>query len=531
MSITRNAAKGSLLVATILALGACTGPEIAVREIASPVSQADLSVTDRLGEAAAQMRMGNVGLAIESYRKALRKSPRSALAHAGIAAAYDRMGRFDLSLDHYQVALAIQPEDPRLYGALAGSLRAQGRPMDAARVMAEGRARQMQAQEIDTLAVAEAPPGSPVPRTPVAFLGPPSAPELVAGSINVLPTPLDADAMIGAVTVRLPEAEPRHYDRPDLPGVVTRRAGADIRAPAGELAIVDLVTIASDAPRVLPAGKAARPELAAQRVALVPGVVPVVQLDTVSAEAPSYETRLERAAVPAPTLHAAPLRMKSVRLRAPAPATLAPPPQAVPVAPAPKYAFAARPVPVVSPRPAGLVREVTDLEAPDGATLLIEAPRARGSAATPPVAPKPLRARLERLTSGEVALVTTNKPVWERRPAYRTRVVEKTPTATTVQFTRAAREPAPVMLIAAGASVRLAEAARTQLAPEGVKVVETTRSPTARARSVLFFPKGREEDAKALVARFGFRIAAQVGPVDVMTLHLGADANAALLGG
>ena len=513
-----------MLAATaVAALGACTGPQVEVRQLASPIEQGDIAIAERLAEAHGQMRLGNVGLAIESYRKALRKHPRSALAHVGIAAAYDRMGRYDISLDHYQVALALQPDDPRLYVALAGSLRAQGRPVDAARVMAEAKARQLQATQGEALASAET-------RPPAEFLGPPSAPELVAGSINILPKPIRAEAVTRGLTVRLPQ--PRRVEAVDAPEL----SDPNIVAPAGELPEVHLVTLERET--VPSSGRRPdAPRLVDEGLRMRAGTMPVVELRTLDkavdiADLPRSQARAK------PELTAAPLPMTRMVLAAPEVTHVTPVDRTIPLAPAPKLAMAAAPLPVVNAGPAPAVRDLplglaeTVGATPKGDAVMLQAPLPQKERAPLPATKKRTSARLERMTSGEVALVTTTQPLWEKRPrtrpGYTSQVVERTPTSTTVQFTRARVEATPVVLIAAGATVRLAEAARTRLEPQGVRVVETGGSPTARRRSVLFYPKGREEDAKALVASLGFRVAAQVGPVTTMTLHLGSDAQAAL---
>ncbi|MBW0144066.1 CHAT domain-containing protein [Sphingomicrobium clamense] len=508
---------GMLAATTALALAACAGPQVEVRQIASPLSQEDISVADRLGEAHAMMRMGNVGLAIESYRKALRKSPRSALAHVGMARAYDRMGRYDLSLDHYQVALALSPEDPSMYAALSASLRAQGRPVDAARVMAEGRARQIQ----QTDAVAET-------RIPAQFLGPPSAPELVAGSLNIVPKPLSAEAVTSGITVRLPQ--PRRVEGPDAPALDNENIVASGKFDAP---VVDLVTLSPEA--VPESGlRPDAPQIDAGSVQMAGRNVGVVEIRSLQQGVSISD--LPRSKASRPELVSAPLKVAEVKLEAPTVATLERPAEEIAVMPAPKLAMRTSPLPFVDAGPAPVVRDVPLAMAqgvePTAANpaVLLNAPKVARRHPMP-VATKRDRARLERMSSGEVALVTTATPAWESRPAYRSEVVDRTRTKTTVQFTRAKVEAAPVMLIGAGNSMQLAERAKTRLVAEGVRVADTGKSSTARARSVLFYPKGREEDAKALVARFGFRIAAQAGPVEVMTLHLGKDAQAALLGG
>jgi len=57
----------------------------------------------------AYFAQGQYGLALESFRAALRQSPDSARNLNGVAACYDRMLRFDLADGYYQQALALDP--------------------------------------------------------------------------------------------------------------------------------------------------------------------------------------------------------------------------------------------------------------------------------------------------------------------------------------------------------------------------------------------------------------------------------------
>ena len=50
-----------------------------------------------LADARAQLALGSVGLALESFRKLQREQPESADTYAGIAACYATMGRYDLA--------------------------------------------------------------------------------------------------------------------------------------------------------------------------------------------------------------------------------------------------------------------------------------------------------------------------------------------------------------------------------------------------------------------------------------------------
>ena len=124
-----------------LAATACSSGELNVRSIASPLSAGRQPANFRLAEGNAQFALGNVALALEAYRKALREEPASIDAMVGLAACYDRMGRPDLSRRHYEMALATQPAEPALYVAFAQSLDNQGRAPEAARVKAELAAR------------------------------------------------------------------------------------------------------------------------------------------------------------------------------------------------------------------------------------------------------------------------------------------------------------------------------------------------------------------------------------------------------
>ena len=94
-------------------------------------------VSFRVAEARGQFALGNIALALESFRKAAREDPASVDALVGIAACYDRMGRFDLSRRNYEAALALAPGDPALLTAFAASLDQQQLGAEATRVRGE----------------------------------------------------------------------------------------------------------------------------------------------------------------------------------------------------------------------------------------------------------------------------------------------------------------------------------------------------------------------------------------------------------
>src|SRR5688572_2083588 len=92
--------------AAVLVATGCGGerPELQIRPTAAPLSATAKPLPFRIAEGNAHLALGNVGLAIESFRKALREQPDSAEAMVGLALGYDRMSRFDLSRRYYESA-------------------------------------------------------------------------------------------------------------------------------------------------------------------------------------------------------------------------------------------------------------------------------------------------------------------------------------------------------------------------------------------------------------------------------------------
>ncbi len=190
------------LLATAIAISSCSGSAIEVRSIKQPLAQGHQPADARVAEGNAQLALGNVGLAIEAYRKALRDQPDNVDAIMGLATCYDRMGRPDLSRRHYEMALAVEPANTDVYSQFAQSLESQGRRDEAARVETE----------LAMRAVA------------------PETSRNVPGSVPVLPPP-----PAQSVTVAL--APPR-----SLPVAVERPAGNGVRLERISLREVALVT-------------------------------------------------------------------------------------------------------------------------------------------------------------------------------------------------------------------------------------------------------------------------------------------------
>ena len=191
-----------ITLAATLGVTACATGEFNVRPTKSALAEGRLPSNARVAEGNGQLALGNVGLAIEAYRKALREQPDNVEAMMGLASCYERMGRADLSRRHYEMALAADPTNTEIYSHFAQSLDAQGQRDEAARVKTELAARVVA----------------------------PEASREVPGSVPVLPPP-----PAQSVTVAL--APPR-----SVPVAVERPANAGMRLQRLSMREVALVT-------------------------------------------------------------------------------------------------------------------------------------------------------------------------------------------------------------------------------------------------------------------------------------------------
>jgi len=164
-----------------VAAASCTANSIDVRSIKQPLAEGSQPVNFRVAEGASQLALGNVGLAVEAFRKALRDQPDSVPAMMGLATCYDRMGRGDLSRRYYESALAVDPANTEVYSLFAQSLDSQGQRDEAARVKTELAARVV-APEASRDVPGSVPvlPPPPAQSVTVALAPPRSAPVAVA---------------------------------------------------------------------------------------------------------------------------------------------------------------------------------------------------------------------------------------------------------------------------------------------------------------------------------------------------------------
>ena len=100
-----------MAAATLMLAAASCGDEgkLEIRSTPSPFAAGQQAVPFRIAEANGQFALGNVALALEGYRKALREDPASLDALTGLAACYDQMGRFDLSRRYHEIGAGDRP--------------------------------------------------------------------------------------------------------------------------------------------------------------------------------------------------------------------------------------------------------------------------------------------------------------------------------------------------------------------------------------------------------------------------------------
>ena len=424
--------KAMTAVALTLLTGCAGNSEIAVRPLPTVLAQGQRPISFRIAEARGQFALGNVALALESFRKALRDDPASVDALVGLAGCYDAMGRFDVSRGQYEAALAIAPADTRLLGQFAASLQRQGLASEAEAVRQE-------------MAARAAPPALAAAAVTVAM------PVARAAPLAALPA-VEADDSAEA-TVTLVEATPMVAASGPVPD--------ETPVPLARPAPADILASATIAPP--PAGSAPL----TQRLALI---------------------------VPPPPRPA----MKAIQAVAPTPAPV-PVTAVARVVPAPVVASAA---PTADPAPF-----VAPLIAPVEVADALPAVVSSGP-------------RLERLTLGEVALVTT--------PARRPAPPRPAPAPLAMPSAILARAAAPVrfsslappladqqslrtdgrervLLVLNAARVQgLAARTRRYLAGHGVRQALVGDAPRVRDRSVIIAPPSQWARAKALARSLKF---------------------------
>jgi hypothetical protein len=502
-----------LLIGGSLATAGCAAShEFQVRAIPDPATKIRQGGA-QIAEARSMLALGNAGLALEAFRKILREQPANADAYAGIAACYAQMGRYDLERANYEFALAYAPHDPALLNALATSLDRLGEGAKAMEIRAE----------LVRMAAA--------PKSEVT--------EAATTPVNV--------PQLSSVTVKLPAARPPAIQRTALSerSVPVPPARA-IPAPATRSAEVELRTVRAPALNMtaLDAGLQA---------SLVPAPEPVRQEPILAMPAPrATSTQVELPSVSPPVLQVA---ARAVDLPGSLVPAAEPPREKTSVAmPVPREASAKLQIAPLAP--AVLHGPAADLDVPIVLAVERQPDVAPAVPREPPKAPVPKQEIaaavanngpfLERLSTGEVALVTTSEPLWRpqaapriaqekpERPAPRVKIapaeakLEAAPRIASntevrwVPLRNAAPRPT-IQLLNAARSQGLAASTRTALLDKGWRKLGIGNASTVRERSLVLYTPLRERIGKRLAAHFGCK-AMKVEGADRVVVLLGRDA-------
>ena len=206
--------------ASLLGLSACASPKLEIREVGqSHFDRSDGTSDGRVALGLTQLAMGNVGLALESFRRAAREDPQSYKALQGLAECYLQLGKPALARRSLEQALALRPDVPELYRALAAAAQGEGKTAEAAALRREAALRANPGAQI-TLA-----PVKPVRSTESTVL----AVRDESPSETVDPRPMHDD---GPRLVRLSLGEVALMTRPGSPfGKVQRQADSTVHAP------------------------------------------------------------------------------------------------------------------------------------------------------------------------------------------------------------------------------------------------------------------------------------------------------------
>lgn len=542
--------------AAVLALAGCGGsePELQIRSTPTPLSATAKPVPFRIAEANGHLALGNVALALESYRKALREQPDSVEAMVGLADCYERMARFDLSRRYYEEALAIVPTDTRVLTALARSLDAQGHADEATAVRQEIALRLAAAARSPKPEIMALAPSPKLALRPATVFGPSvtvtlPAPKPMIAEPKKAAAPPARPAKVRQAAAPKPKpvqqaiAAPIPMPRPVAPAPVAARVMAAKPEPVGQRVAASIAVLQPAAPT---------PVVVAPVVAAKP--MPVQPLVAAPIPAPP---RVATAPVPPPVMAAKPKPMQPL-----AAAPVYVPPKVAPVPAVPPRAIKPSPIrEAVADLAPGTVSPVTvAVPAPKLAAAAVEIPRTpmpstsasaaaridpsirvvEPTAARPgssPVAiarsalaasPSVLNAttRLERLSPGEVVLVTSGKPQW------RSQIASRTAHSTTIRYVplRTAQQR---MAQARTVNIRLLNAARyrglaarTQklLANRGWRQLAIGDATRVRRTSLILYPANRRATAERLAKQFGFPIEKRASGNEFVML-LGRDAQ------
>ena len=165
-------------------------------------------------------------------------------------------------------------------------------------------------------------------------------------------------------------------------------------------------------------------------------------------------------------------------------------------------------------------------EAATAALLAVPQPTSRPAAPVNPIrvsmqAALASQPRLQRLSTGEVALLTGTGPAWK------TELVAQSPQSVTVRFVplRTASARPNIRLLNAARRQGLAASTRAALLDRGWRKIAIGDAAQIRERSIVIYPASRKELGVKLAAQFGFRSEVSTRVEGVVVL-LGRDAPA-----
>jgi Flp pilus assembly protein TadD len=400
--------KAALLISG-LSLAGCTSSAKQVEVRAIPDRSAILSQGgDSVAVARGQFALGDVGLALEGFRKAQRENPADPRALAGIGDCYAAMGRFDIAQSSYEAALALAPNDRKLLLGLAAIFEREGQMLRAAEARADADRALRAAQQPPAIAAAAPVVPQTAPAIPAALAAVRQAVPAIAAAASAIPQIVPA---IAAATSPV------------------RQAAA---APA-EQAIAMRGSITVELPPARPVNHV----IASAEVQPLPDFVDEPRSSSVTVALPP--------AVPAPVVRSvkAEPRMASANVAGP---------------------------------------------------------------------------RLERLSPGEVALVTTGKPIWQAQGATR---MASLGNVRWVALAQNGTRPNVQVLNAAQAQ-GIAASARSVLLNRGWRRIAVGNAPATQEKSVVLYPRSRARLGRSLAAQFG--VGARMVERDILVLVLGRDA-------
>jgi len=288
-----------------------------------------------------------------------------------------------------------------------------------------------------------------------------------------------------------------------------RKEAQGLRAEAAEAEAASVIVLAASAAEAASAEAVAPKPVAAKQVA--------------------------RVVTPAPTSPAPKVQVASTAVPKVQVAATTPKPQSLPPEPTgvttwtfePSEVAAADLAPVDSAKPIAansVTIEVADIEpgprsapAPQIAQPPMKLPTIHALSRTNVVASS--QPRLERLSLGEVALVTSGGPIW------RPQVVAKSRQSVTVQFIPLRPAPAIANVRVLNAARRQGIAAKTRevLLDRGWRKIEIGDAPAVRESSLVLYPAHRQALGRSLAAQFGFRSAISNDSKELVVL-IGRDA-------